>query len=620
MTYSLARMFKVRKPTHYEDDPATGSIRDVAEDRFPFAEWSDGLVKMSGELRQLAGSTEGEFLAIGSQLHDFYQRGGNISQLAGRVVDQVGGHELQDAINGLATLLDQMQDYLNGAARDSANDCQSLTSVLGMLDHVSEPLDGFKKINKVLRMLGTSTKIESARLGQSAAGFDTLAADVANLSVQVVDKSQTILEQQGKLGTTIRATLERVEDFEVEQGAQVRSILLKTRESLASLKEINHRCTALAAVVATSSSEVSRSISEVVTSMQFHDIVRQQIEHVEIALVELHERVAVVTAHSNATDGRDLVVETGDICELQAAQLRQASQEIRNAISSIIENLRAIARKEGDTAEETRVMAGVADQAGSSFFTDMKRDLEQVASSLADSAQANHDISQAMNTVAGTVGEIVSFVGDIENIGEEIELIALNAQIKAARTGKDGAALGVLAEAIQRLSVEAQQQTTTVSETLRDITDTTEKLFKGVNAEAQALEQEVDVMVRDLHELLQTLQGLNESLIANLGFLEREVHGLSADIDLATSSVTVHEQMMGGLENIVGALEGLISQSRELVPVDSVVGRAERLKELASRYTMHSERRVHAGIAQTGLVEHETTSGGGELGDNIELF
>ena len=592
---------------------------------FPIANWSTVFRKASDELKLLAGSTEDEFLSIGARLHDFHQRAGSVKQLAGTVVDQISGDAIHGAIDGLTLILDKMGEYLNDAETDAEVDCRSLEDVLHLLVKVSEPLAGFRKINKVLRMLGISTKIESARLGQSAAGFDTLAADVANLSVQVLEKSETILAQQGELSLTIRETLSRVEAIEADQRAQVRSILEKTRESLTSLREINGRCSSLAEVIAKASTDVSRSISEVVTSMQFHDIVRQQIEHVKDALSELHDRTDAASAGAGgATDERDLVVEVGDIGELQVAQLRQASQEIRSAIISIVENLCGIAVKEAETAEETRVMAGMADQAGSSFFADMELDLERVASSLAESAKANQSISQAMTAVAGTVGEIVAFVSDIEHIGEEIELIALNAQIKAARTGDEGAALGVLAEAIQRLSVEAQAQTATVSETLRSITETTEKLFRGVDAETAALEKDVDTLVGRLHDLLRTLRHLNESVVTSLSQLEHEVRGLSSDIETATASITVHERMSAGLDEVIDSLEKLVAQTRVLVPLDSVSGRAERLKELASRYTMHSERKVHATVAQEVGPLGGVVSGSGaeaeDLGDNIEMF
>jgi methyl-accepting chemotaxis protein len=506
-----------------------------------------------------------------------------------------------------------MQEYLNSAEHEAVQDCESLQSVLSLLEQVSEPHDGFKKINKVLRMLGISTKIESARLGNSAAGFDTLAADVANLSVQVLDKSQIILSQQSELGNTIRVTLAGVHKMEAEQRVQVHGILQKTRASLDLLKEINSHCTGMASIVASASSEISRSISEVVTSMQTHDMVRQQIEHVETALAELLERL-----HSGASDGVELAVEASDICELQAAQLRLAGSEISSAVRIIIDNLSAIATKESNTASQTREMAGVADKAGSSFFSELEHGLERVVASLAGNADANRSITRAMTTVAGTVGEIVAYVGDIEQIGEEIELIAMNAQVKAARTGDDGAALGVLAEAIQRLSVEAQEQTGTVSNTLRSVTTSTDQLFHGVNEEAEILEHDVDVMVGELQSLLLTLRNLNESLISKVMYLEQQVTSLSGDIESTTSSITVHERMTDGLAEVISGLDLLLKETAVFVPDNLAKGKTERLKELAKRYTMHSERKVHEGFAGGG----ETLGGGGsnDMDDNIELF
>ncbi len=617
----LFKTLPVAKPEAELMSVSQGSSRGM-DSTVQFTNWSETLAGMAEELHQLASSTEGEFLSIGAHLHDFYARAGAISHLSSEVVDQVVGEEVHTSISGLASLIDRMREYLDEAERDAVKDCDALGNVLHLLDEVSEPLGGFKKINKVLRMLGISTKIESARLGTSAAGFDTLAEDVANLSVQVLDKSETILTQKEHLSSTIRETLVKVEKIEAEQRTHVLEILRKTSESLVSLREINNRCTDLASVVAAVSAEVSCSISEVVTSMQFHDIVRQQIEHVQTALDELRVRIiADLEVNPAIRGGQDLVVETGDICELQSAQLRQASDDIQVAVSSIIENLSSIATKESHTSAKTRDMAGVADQAGSSFFSDMEHGLERVAVSLADNAEANRNISQAMTTVAGTVGEIVAYVGDIENIGEEIELIAMNAQIKAARTGEEGAALGVLAEAIQRLSVEAQQQTGTVSATLRSVTDTTEQLFRGGDDDSKSLEHDVEVMVSELHILLETLRHLNETLISRVTALEREVSSLSADIESTISSITVHEKMVAGLSKVICDLDLLVEETSALVPPDTLKGRTERLKELATRYTMHSERKVHASIAMVGdagfAVEH---AGGDEMDDNIELF
>ncbi|WP_152609981.1 methyl-accepting chemotaxis protein [Geobacter sp. OR-1] len=582
---------------------------------FPFASWGESLALMTEKLQQLSGSTEGEFLSIGARLQDYYFRAGSIDRLASDVTAQVSGEEVQGAIEHLVTLLDKMQNYLVDSEREAGLDCESLGNVLRLLEQVVEPLSGFSTINKVLRMLGMSTKIESARLGNSAAGFDTIAADVANLSVQVLEKSQTILTQQSSLCDTIRKTLEGVEKTEAEQIQRVQGILDKTRASLASLKEINSNCSVIASVVASASSEISKGMSEVVTSMQFHDIVRQQIEHVETALAELHHRVT-----SCGSEEMDLAVEMTDICELQAAQLRQAGDEISDAVRSIIDNLCKVSDKESNTASKTREMAGVADRAGSSFFSDMADDLKKIAAVFASNAEANKSITRAMTSVAGTVGEIVTYVGDIEHIGEEIELIAMNAQIKAARTGAEGAALGVLAEATQRLSVEAQEQTGNVSRTLLAVTETTESLFHDVGEEAENLENEIDSIVNELDSVLNSLRLLNENIIEKVQSLEGEVLALSCDIESTTSSISVHELMASGLSDVLGALNAIVAEAAALIPIDLAKGKTARLQELATRYTMHSERKVHAGFA--GAEGFDTFSGSGseESDDNVELF
>lgn len=581
---------------------------------FPLDTWMHTLARMAEDLRRLSGSTEGEFLSIGARLHDFLVRAGAIDRLAGDVANQVGGEDILDATSRLLTLLDKMQEYLIDTEREAERDCESLRSVLHLLVQVIEPLNGFGKINKELRMLGISTKIESARLGNNAAGFDTLAADVANLSVQVLDKSHTILVQQSSLSELIRDTLKNVESIEAEQQLKVKGILEKTRSSIKRLEEINGNCSVVASVMAAASSEISGSMSEVVMSMQFHDIVRQQIEHVESSLDELHKGLSAVTV-----TGNELVIETSDICELQAAQLRQAQNEICSAVQNIIDNLAAVAVKEVQVSHQARELAGVADQAGTSFFDDMGRDLKTVAATLVGSAKAGRSISEAMNRVAGTVGEIVTYVGDIEHIGEEIELIAMNAQIKAARTGADGAALGVLAEAIQRLSVEAQRQTGIVSATLLSVTETTERLFHVVGDEMESLESEVGSIVDELDAVLHTLSNLSETVIVRVRDLEREVIQLSGDIEATTSSITVHELMANGASDVASVLDAIVSEAAALVPVDLAKGKSERLKELAKRYTMHSERSVHARFAGHG---DEAVSTGGAYGndDNIELF
>ena len=573
------------------------------------AGWSVGLSGMASELRSVAGTTEDEFLAIGSRLQDFYQRGLGILTLATEMVGEVAGEQVTGAMDGLGVMLDVMGRYVENARTEIEGSSDTLREILVLLEQVAGPLSGFKKVNKVLRMLGISTKIESARLGQSAAGFDTLASDVGDLAVQVNDKAAIILKRKDDLARAIGQTLSGVLDTGAQQQEQVLGILDKTRGSLTALTAINARCSSAAASIASVSDEVSRNIGEVVMSMQAHDIVRQQIEHVDETLTELKERLGADAA------GAD---ETACICELQAAQLRHASEELAGAVQAIVGNLREVARKQSGLSQETRGMAGIADQTGENFFTDMQRDIAVVTQALLESSRVNRSLFAAMGAVSETVGEIASFVGDIEKIGEEIKLIALNAQIKSAYTGDEGAALGVLAEAIQRLSIDAIDHTSVVSRTLQAIIAVTQGLNNGVCFDTTTLETEVRGMVDKLTSLLGLLRGVNEALLRSLPRMDDAVTTLSSEIDQVTSGITVHLKVSRVLQGVVQGLDGIRAEARRIAPASA---QGMDLGELASRYTMHSERKIHQSLFEQGEEAHQGAAPlDEELGGNVELF
>src|SRR6185369_15764269 len=167
-----------------------------------------------------------------------------------------------------------------------------------------------------------------------------LAMDVEKLSYQVNDKSGNILRQRQVLAGMIGENLKIVRSTESAQGIEVSAILKSTANSLEELVSVNERCTRFGALVFSISGEVTGNISEVVASMQSHDITRQQVEHIVEALERLTGDMR--KAGDAALDVallRNLVIEAGDVCELQSAQLRHASSEFYTATCSIVDNL-----------------------------------------------------------------------------------------------------------------------------------------------------------------------------------------------------------------------------------------------------------------------------------------
>jgi len=588
--------------------------------------WRGALYPAIDTLQRMAGTTEDEFLQIGSEVQGFYQRSADITRTSNRLLEVVSGERIQSLTGRLQQMMADMEAYLTEARTRSSESCSTLEQVQVLLDNLSEPLEGFQKMNKALRMLSISTKIESARLGEMGSGFVNLAMDVEKLSHQVNDKSAAILAHRNKMVTMIDSNLTGVRSSESAQDAKVASSLKSTASSLQELVSVNERCTQFGATVSTISTEVTANISEVVSSLQMHDMTRQQVEHIvealERLLTDLHD--SDVTA-IDENRRQALIVESGDVCELQEAQLHFSSTELYTAVSTVVDNLRDVAYKQSLIADETRNVAGVADSSGSSFVDVMSHGMKAITAMLTSCASADRDMSDTMKKVAQTIGEIATFVTDIEMIGSEIDLIAMNAQIKAAHTGPEGAALGVLAEAIKRLSDETVKQTDSVAVTLKKINTATEHL--SVGSEEKQLGNRITFMQEEVAEILRALAGMNSELFSILTDLSRQVASLTDDVERATSGIDVHERTKVMSDAVMECLEQIVNQARQIVPASSEF--KENLRHMEQRYTMESERHIHEALArkrsgQAAVIEEyvaKTSSGDdSEFGDNVDLF
>lgn len=590
--------------------------------------WRDVLSPAIETLRIMAGTTEDEFLQIGSEVQGFYQRSCDITHLANQLVEVVSGDTVQSLTGRLHQMMTDMETYLKEARTRSSDSCGTLEQVLRLLGELSEPMEGFQKMNKALRMLSISTKIESARLGEMGSGFVNLAMDVEKLSHQVNDKSSAILAHSQLLSTMIFSNLSSVHTSETAQDAEVVSSLQSTASSLQELVSVNERCNHFGTTVSAISAGVTDDISEVVASLQMHDMTRQQVEHIVEALVHLSAELADFEAAAAAEERcLDLVVESGDVCELQEAQLRFASSELYNAVCSVVDNLRDVAQKQSLMADETRNVAGVADStSGTSFVDVMSRGMTSITAALTTCARADREMSATMKEVAQTVREIATFVADIEEIGSEIDLIALNAQVKAAHTGPEGAALGVLAEAIKRLSDETVRQTDSVAATLKNINSATEHLSLGVEDEEEHLNSRVAAMQDEVAGILKNLAGMNNDLFSILSDLSDRVDSLTMDVEKTTSGIDVHQRSKTISDGVVSELEQIVVQSRRIVPASSEF--KENLRHMEEHYTMESERHIHEALArkrsgQSAIAFENTVNispDDSEFGDNVDLF
>jgi methyl-accepting chemotaxis protein len=496
------------------------------------------------------------------------------------------------------------------------------------LEQLSQPLDGFQKMNKTLRMLSISTKIESSRLGELGSGFVNLAMDVEKLSYQVNEKSSAIMSHQQLMATLISSTLAGFTIAEENQNIKVSFILGNMAESLQKLVSLNDRSTQFGREVSNLSEDITNSISEVVSSMQSHDSTRQQLEHIVEALEHLSAGMSKFKCNSgDESSWRDLVVEAGDVCELQSAQLRFSVSEFCSAVRTIVANLKDVAQRQSLMAGQILNITGAADSDHATVVENIGQGMTEVTDILDSCAASDREMSVTMTKVVQTIKEITLFVSDIEQIGSEIDLIAMNAQIKAAHTGREGAALGVLAEAIKRLSDDSVRQTDSVAASLKGIIEATDHLSEKSENEDERTVTTLTTMQGELMIVLESLGNMNGKLFTMLSDLGERVTELNNDVEQATGAINVDVLAREMTDGVLVEIDSVVTQARRLVPASNEF--KKNLQHMEKLYTMESERHIHESIARKRGVSLSTVSSqskktvteeASEFGENVDLF
>lgn len=592
-------------------------------------QWRDRLLPAIDMIKRAAGTTEDEFLLIGGRMQDFYARSLESSRLASQLVELVSDDDYHDLASSLRLMIDEMGEYLEASRQQNQESWSSMEQVLGNLETVSQPLDAFHKMDKTLRMLGISTKIESARLGELGNGFTTLAIDVDKLSLMVREKTDSIQAQQNILVRLIEQKLQGGKSSKLQQDAEASAMLSLAKNSFEGLTSLDDRCSRCGDLAGHVSAEVAASISEAVSSMQIHDMMRQQMEHVSEALEQLAGEISpLVDMANNDTLFKTMVSRTGDVCELQVEQVRNATAELRAAVVSIIASLRDIGDRQSRLSTGVISATGTEGDAGSSYIVDLRRVLSRAGGVLRNCAETDLMLLNTLKQVAETISGMTVLVGAIEEISADIDLIALNAQIKAAHTGKHGVALGVLAEAIKVLSLQAIPQADALRQILSGVNDLTVDLVRTAEEKLSVLGKRVAGMEGQVDEIVSSLGRMNETVSRQLGDLVASVDGLNEEIREATENIVVHETVAGFTRQVMTVMEEVVAQARAEVPATSEFN--DNLRHMTAHYTMQSERRIHEAIASKRSVKVEEsvqsstvdsgTVDNSEFGENVDLF
>ncbi len=499
--------------------------------------------------------------------------------------------QLNENVSRVITFYEQLNTSSN-------QDTENIKFISEEIRKTGDLLIQFKSFVKSLKMLGIATRIESSRLTDESGGFNALADNVESLSTYIEQKSQNILEKTKHLGEiftsslsiisqTIKNNNETIENIKNQKLIITKEINTAISEDQRDFEELNHLY-----------SQLKNKINQIVVHIQFQDITKQRFEHIIHSLQD-------IKSEENYTQVYKTI-------ELQLEQLYDIQQIIEKAFNSVLEELKNIYNLIENIFKILDNFETVDDNEPDkkNIFEYIKEIVNQVNQAFSKGSEESRELSYIITNIIENINELNKFIQQIEDTGEEIELIALNARVKAARVGSNGASLGVISEEVQKLSVDARNRINIVSQILQDVNNTTETL-KEIVSEA-ALQENMAIIMNILNEISNNIQSIesiktvfdenlkyNKKMLSNIYlFLKQQLIGYNKHIEIKTKI----SSLISILNNFMNSISNQINPSEKV-----------ELDRHLKKYTMHTERKIFGKVTGEKIAEND-------LDSNIELF
>ena len=286
-------------------------------------------------------------------------------------------------------------------------------------------------------------------------------------------------------------------------------------------------------------------------------------EHVNEALKEAAEKAGEINlaAPDSSLDNIEFI---HDICELQGRQLSSSINEFVDAVNNIVGNLKGVESFVSEIYSDTAGLITQGDSKDGNLLGKVKEELLSILQGLNKNEEISTELASSIKDVIDIVEDLAKFVSEIEEIGTEIEIIALNARIKAAHTGLNGLALGVLAEEIQKLSIDAKQQTVGITKVLNDIGKISQKLRQNNELSAEENKTEdASVTNKKIIDLINSTLGLESETKNEIDKIRADVNNLKEDISVTVDEIIIHHENKQVSDGIIETLNFIIRSLQE---------------------------------------------------------
>lgn len=557
-----------------------------------------------------------DFLGLNAKFKGFYKESKNVSKDASALLElfsRTKNDQLKNDLELCRTELEQSLVALKGQQSETLRIVRKLNDALEEylfpLRHINNE---FSILNMELIAVDAVYRSVSKENAAYSLRFNALIREWENFVIEIVETkklSQVFLQELSYSlnhieligGRGIRSLVSLL-DF-VEQGKHLFEV--KQRESDENLPELRAK-----------SDTCAKSIADVITSLQYQDIIRQKMEHIQQAHIKLLENLRQTDVLATEDAWTSVLVQVRDISALQAAQLLATNKEYQAAIEAIAFHFRSIAKEMSAVASICRNTMSEDEHIRRTAISDLADRFKRTDSLLArvldvfpectrevlfirdgaNTLQKRIDEHlKTFTTLSGRVEELLAPFRDVKEAHFEHYLSQINEMLDTMHHNMETVRVHnqVIVNAVEGLGLYAQKL-----------------------GESDLLWNYVQVNVRRAHALSEHLLSTEKESNSLLLNIEKTSRSICEETQSALAAVRYYDFFENVIAEIVKGLSAM--SSRICANVDLSVH--SDMTEVRDLYTMESERKVHDQFTGNTSAAPEEEQAVAEDDDDLELF
>lgn len=536
-------------------------------------------------INQLHQRSSSDFMKLNDYLKDYHKKTRIISENATRIFETISGGKDMDLIKELSSIHHRLEEYRRNLRVHDSQRLSTLKEVILKCDQLSVILKNLRQDFTTLKFLSTNFSIIS-NYNESGnelnKNIEIWNSEINSLHQSLVSVSINIESFREKITTHIKTVAARVENsLDVYQNLSretIKNIDLVTLKNLESKLQFP--------LLKEKSIESSKSINDIITHLQYHDIIRQKIEHIQ----KSHQKIIKDLSGNISEKGYDGSCSAddynkiGDIIDLQAAQLLLVSKEYQNALNVITRNFQDIAR-------DLTTISGLSDKfslkdssSGVTLLKQIKDQLDQgiIMLDLNNYAILNAEYQLAQEKLDDVSNQLRQLVKPL--------LIRFTGMINT--TGKGNSGSGVFSQIISLLN-DIEIKNHDILQNINEIKNLTRSIFISDDTEMWENQLELDrlqLMVK-ISKILDSLDKDNEELDSVLNQNRELNNAILEKIENTISKGDYYEYFEKIVEEVIGNLNDINNRIRP--SAGNTDKKAVNLSDIKTSYTMESERVIH---------------------------